>query len=203
MLAKNNQLYNLVLLLFTVSIGGIVLFLNPVLSDKGLASLGSYFVKDTTPAPVGIDLNFFKQVDECFFPIASLNGYTLRISSSFRTETDQDQLFSQGRTVNGHIVTWAEPGKSLHNYGFAIDVVDRWRGYDINWKKLAKIGIFCGLEQVDDPHFEHRAGLSTADFASGLRPVPLTLPCAVMDERAEASQPLTAEDLKNCNVPKF
>lgn len=116
---------------------------------------------------------------------------------------DQEAIYNSGRTINGHIVTWAEPGRSLHNYGFAVDVVDRWRGFDIDFDTLAKIGAYCALEQVDPPHFEHRAGLTTDDFSAGKRPPLLTLPCAAMDMRAKADEPLTLRDIKNCGAPAF
>ena len=155
------------------------------------------------PVPTALDPNFITQVNECFIPTAAVYGYDLRITSGFRSLTVQAAIYDSGRTVNGHIVTWAEPGESLHNYGFAVDVVDRWRGYNIDFDKLAKIGSYCGLEQVDPPHFEHRAGLTTADFAAGKRPPPLTLPCAIMDGRYKANQPLTLKDLQSCGTPKF
>jgi hypothetical protein len=160
-------------------------------------------MQEPIPMPKEINTNFLNQVNECFIPATAAYGYTLRITSGFRSIAEQDQAFNQGRTENGHIVTWAESGKSLHNYGFAVDVVDRWRGYNINWKRLGKIGVFCGLEQVDDPHFEHRSGLATADFAVGMRPPPMTIPCSVMGERAKAGQPLTLEDLRGCGAPSF
>lgn len=155
------------------------------------------------PMPTEINANFLAQVTDCFIPVASVYGYTLRITSGFRSIGEQNQLYEQGRTVDGHIVSWASEGKSIHNYGFAVDVVDRWRGYNIDWKKIAKIGAYCGLAQVDDPHFEYRGGLSTEDFIEGKTPPPLALPCSIMGDRAGAGKPLTAEDLKKCGAPKF
>jgi len=163
-------------------------------------------VQIPVPLPTDINSNFITQVNECFLPIATIYGYTLRISSGFRTVVEQNRLYNQGRTINGHMVTEAPGGKSLHNFGFAIDVVDRWREYNINWEKLARIGAYCGLEPSDEgdiSHFEHRDGLTTADFAAGKRPPPLTLPCAVMGERVKLNQPLTFKDLQNCGVAKF
>ena len=157
------------------------------------------------PIPTAIDSNFLTQINECFIPTAAIYGYTLRIASDFRSMTEQALMYDSGREVDGHIVTWAEPGRSLHNYGLAVDIVDRWRGYDVDFDKLAKIGTYCGLEQVDPPHFEHRAGLTTDQFVAGMRPAPLTLPCKIMDERTKAGRPLTLQDLKNnnCGVPQF
>ncbi|MEJ0021438.1 MAG: M15 family metallopeptidase [Candidatus Doudnabacteria bacterium] len=153
--------------------------------------------------PTALDPNFSTQINECFIPVAAAYGYTLRITSGFRSLEDQLAIYNSGRTVDGHIISWAEPGKSLHNYGFAVDVVDRWNGYDIDFDKLAKIGTYCGLEQVDPPHFEHRAGLSTDQFADGMRPPPLSLPCPIMDILAQDNKPLTLSGLKACGAPDF
>jgi len=136
-------------------------------------------------------------------PIAAVYGYTLRITDGFRSMDEQATIYDSGRTVDGHIVSWATPGKSLHNYGYAVDVVDRWRGYYINWIRLGKIGAYCGLQQADDAHFEYRDGLATDQFAAGMRPSLLTLPCAIMDERAKANQKLTPQDLQECGAPSF
>jgi peptidoglycan L-alanyl-D-glutamate endopeptidase CwlK len=161
---------------------------------------------EIVPLPTEINENFLKQVNECFLPTTSAYGYTLRISSGFRTLEEQDQLFEQGRTVDGHIVTDAPGGKSIHNYGYAIDIVDRWREYFINFEKLGKIATYCGLEQGHDgdlAHFEHRAGLTTEEFSQGKRPPLLKLPCSLMAERAANKQPFTKKDLQNCGAPEF
>jgi hypothetical protein len=165
----------------------------------------SVAVQQPIPIPTALDPNFLTQVNECFIPVAAIYGYTLRISSGFRSLVEQALIYNSGRNVDGHIVSWAEPGRSLHNYGFAVDVVDRWRGYNIDFDRLAKVGTYCGLEQVDPPHFEHRAGITTDQFETGMRPPLLTLPCAIMDERTKASQSLTLNDLKNnnCGTPKI
>ena len=161
--------------------------------------------KQPVPLPTEINANFLNQVDKCFIPVASLYGYTLRVSSGFRSIEEQNQIYQQGRVVNGHIVTEAQGGRSIHNFGFAVDVVDRWEEYDIDFDKLGKIAEYCGLEHGDDgdsAHFEHREGLTTDQFLEGSRPPLLTLPCAVMAER-DADQKLTLKDLKDCGAPKF
>ena len=73
----------------------------------------------------------------------------------------------------------------------------------INWEKLGNI---AGLEHGDEgdlAHFENRDGLTTDEFIEGLRPSDLTLPCAIMSERADANQKLTLKDLQDCAAPKF
>lgn len=47
----------------------------------------------------------------------------IRITQGLRTFTEQDELYAQGRTKPGNIVTHAKGGQSYHNYGLAIDFV--------------------------------------------------------------------------------
>lgn len=208
---KINWLYVFVVAFFALAVFAMNIFLQSKLS-KDLAVLENITVRmplpkpapKPVPLPTEINQNFLTQVNECFIPTATVYGYTLRITSDFRSLNEQAALYDSGRTEDGHIVSWAEAGKSIHNYGYAVDVVDRWRGYYVNWKRLAKIGEFCGLSQVDDAHFEYRGGLVTDQFASGMRPSsPLALPCAVMNERAKANQKLTLQDLQVCGVSSF
>lgn len=158
------------------------------------------------PLPTAMNPNFLTQVNKCFIPVAKVYGYTLRITDGFRSLANQSAMYYQGRTVNGHIVTEARPGHSLHNYGYAVDVVDRYRGYNINWTRLVKIGAYCSLEsggEGDLPHFEERAGLTTDQFAAGMRPPPLKLPCPIMVNRTATNNPLTLKELRACGAPKF
>lgn len=157
-------------------------------------------------APYGLDQNFATQVDDCFLPVAAVYGYDLRITSGFRSLAQQQQIYDQGRLEDGTVVSEAPPGHSLHNYGFAVDIVDRIKGYNINWSQLVVIGAYCGLDNGgvgDYPHFEYHGGLDTEQFAAGLRPKPLTLPCPVMATCAAAGQPLTLQDLQACGAPDF
>jgi peptidoglycan L-alanyl-D-glutamate endopeptidase CwlK len=178
-----------------VALGGII-FIHRTITVKS----------STVPVPTGMNPNFLNQVNECFIPTAAVYGYTLRITSGFRSMTEQAQIYDDGRNGSGTIISEAPPGHSLHNYGYAVDIVDRWKGYDIDWTKLIAIANYCHLENGgpgDLPHFEYRGGLTTDDFAAGLRPPPLTLPCPLMATRASENQPLTLADLKSCNAPDF
>jgi hypothetical protein len=158
------------------------------------------------PLPTEMNANFLEQVEKCLLPVAAVYGYILRVTSGYRTVAEQDLVFRQGRTENGHIITEVAGGRSLHNYGLAVDVVDRWRGYDIDWERLGRIGAWCGLEQNDEgdrAHFTHRAGLSIEQLAVGFRPPPLVLPCALLAERAVAGDRLTKVGLRECGAPEF
>ena len=46
-----------------------------------------------------------------------------RFSYTLRTFAEQAEIFAQGRTKPGGIVTNARPGLSAHNYGLAVDIV--------------------------------------------------------------------------------
>ncbi len=158
------------------------------------------------PIPTGMNPNFLDQVNECFIPSAGAYGYDLRITSGFRSMTQQETIYEDGRDGSGTIISDAPPGHSLHNYGYAVDIVDRWKGYDINWNQLIAIAAYCHLENGgpgDLPHFEYRGGLSTDDFAAGKRPPPLALPCPLMATRQKENKPLTLADLKSCGAPDF
>jgi len=175
---------------------GAILFIPGISTIKG----------SVADLPTGMNQNFLDQVNKCFIPTAAAYGYTLRITSGFRSMTEQAQIYDDGREDTGTIISEAPPGHSLHNYGYAVDVVDRWSGYNINWTKLIAIGNYCRLENGgpgDLPHFEYRGGLSTDDFAAGKRPPPLTLPCPIMTTRAQENQPLTLADLRGCGAPDF
>jgi hypothetical protein len=164
------------------------------------------FGTTSVPLPTEENPNFLTQVTDCFLPITAIYGYDLRITDAFRSIADQTQIYESGRAVDGHIVSEAPPGHSLHNYGYAVDVADRTAGYNLNWDKLVKIGTYCSLESGgvgDLPHFEYRGGLTTDQFATGMRPPPLTLPCAVMAERGASTTPLTLKDLQACAAPDF
>jgi hypothetical protein len=158
------------------------------------------------PMPTGLDPNFITQVDDCFLPTAAVYGYDLRITSGFRSLAEQQQIYDQGRLEDGTVVSEAPPGHSLHNYGFAVDIVDRIKGYNLDWPQLIAIGAYCGLGNGgvgDEPHFEYRGGLDTDQFAAGMRPAPLTLPCPVMVTRAAENKPVTLGDLQVCGAPAF
>jgi D-alanyl-D-alanine dipeptidase len=63
------------------------------------------------------------------------HGTFLCVYQGFRTVAQQDDLYAQGRTKPGHIVTNARGGYSNHNYGMAVDVVPYLSGDGgaLNW----------------------------------------------------------------------
>lgn len=103
-------------------------------------------------------------------------GITLRVTSARRTFEEQTELYEQGRTAPGSVVTWVEAGYSYHNYGLAIDVVeirDKQAVWETeHWDAIGKLGEEFGFEwggrwagkQRDRPHFQLTFGLTTAEL---------------------------------------
>jgi peptidoglycan LD-endopeptidase CwlK len=108
---------------------------------------------------------------------------------ALRTFEDQDELYAQGRTKPGTIVTNARGGDSLHNYGLAADFVldgqvekpgiqwswetraDFNADHRNDWMEMGEIVESCGLEWggrwkrlPDLPHVQNRYGLTLAEI---------------------------------------
>jgi D-alanyl-D-alanine carboxypeptidase len=160
------------------------------------------------PNPTQEDPSFIKVVNECVIPIANLYGFNLYVSADFRSYDEQQVLYNQGRTVNGHIVTQARGGQSMHNFGLAVDFADHADGNNLDYGELTAINSWCGLEHgdrgfLDLPHYEYRGGLTLAQLQAGFRPKPIALPCATLDTKAQDSQTITRADLTACGAPNF
>lgn len=48
-------------------------------------------------------------------------GLEVRVTSTLRTWQEQQDIYNQGRTKSGLVVTNAKPGDSIHNWGCAFD----------------------------------------------------------------------------------
>lgn len=59
----------------------------------------------------------------------------IRIVQGYRTIEEQDQLYAQGRTTPGAIVTKARGGESYHNYGLAIDFALLFKNGAVSWDR--------------------------------------------------------------------
>lgn len=101
------------------------------------------------------------------------------IFESVRTPERQQELWEQGRSKAGKIITDAPAGMSYHQYGVAFDVVfldskgnPSWSEKH-DWETLGKIGKMLGLEwggdwkNADRPHFEFTRGIDVQDFLDG------------------------------------
>lgn len=105
-----------------------------------------------------------------------------RFSHTLRTFKEQEDLYAQGRTKPGRIVTNAKSGRSWHNYGLAIDIVLLVGGgvsWDIStdfdndgksdWIEVVQVFKEYGWEWggewrfKDNPHFQKTLGLNIND----------------------------------------
>ncbi len=97
-----------------------------------------------------------------------LPSLSIQVTQGFRSWNEQDNLYAQGRTTPGKIVTNAPGGYSMHNLGLAVDLVPEdvipgqpnWNVESEAWKKLLAAGPACGLAEgaqwrtfPDNPHF--------------------------------------------------
>ena len=72
-----------------------------------------------------------KIITEC--DIALTGRAKVRISQGLRTFAEQDALYAIGRTKPGKKLTNAKGGQSVHNYGFAVDIVLIIDGKEASW----------------------------------------------------------------------
>ncbi len=101
---------------------------------------------------------------------------TITRSGGRRTFPEQDELYAQGRTRPGNIVTNSRGGLSNHNYGLAVDVVPlvngrpNWNVPASVWQTIGDAGKRAGLNWggdwrsfKDPPHFELPVGMSVQE----------------------------------------
>lgn len=109
-------------------------------------------------------------------------GLNIGISETFRSVERQNELYNQGRTAPGDIVTQAKGSdmSSYHQWGLAFDIYNNVPGDLYNLKVLNKAGAIgqkLGLEWggawtgfKDRPHFQYTFGLSIKDLKAGKLP---------------------------------
>lgn len=119
------------------------------------------------------------QVD-AFLAACAAAGVDVLITCTLRSREEQTELYAQGRTSPGHIVTNARAGQSAHQYGLAIDVVPMvngkpdWNGKDPVWEKVGELGQAAGLTWLgapgskfpEEPHLEHSDWRTVAGIAA-------------------------------------
>lgn len=118
--------------------------------------------------------------------------YKVIITQGYRSTKEQDDLYAQGRTKPGKIVTNAKGGQSMHNYGLAIDfALATLDGKKVSWDTKAdfdrdgkadwmevvdeakKLGFEWGGDWesfLDMPHFQMLGGLSEKEVRAGKYP---------------------------------
>lgn len=102
----------------------------------------------------------------------------IRIVQGLRTFKEQNDIYAQGRSTKGPIVTRAKGGQSYHNYGLAIDfcllIDEKEISWDVkkdfdgdgtsDWMEVVKVfqeaGYLWGKAFNDLPHFEKTFGFN-------------------------------------------
>jgi len=106
-------------------------------------------------------------------------GLDVLIYSTYRDIESQNELYAQGRTKAGKIVTNSKGGQSYHNYRVAFDFVPMFNGKPL-WNdtkaitKVGEIGESIGLSWAgrwksfkELLHFQYTEGLTLKDFQEG------------------------------------
>ena len=86
-----------------------------------------------------------------FVDAAKAAGLDVLIYCTFRSRPEQDDLYAQGRTKPGPVVTNARAGQSAHNFGLAFDgaplIAGRiaWDAHE-QWTIYGQVAASVGLE---------------------------------------------------------
>lgn len=108
-----------------------------------------------------LDPNFKEKVMK-FLSHAHHAGYSIFITEGYRSQERQNELYAQGRTKPGNIVTWTL--NSVHTQRKAIDIA--WNHPELYpsdldlWKEVGKIASVYGIDWGYDlwgkdlPHFQ-------------------------------------------------
>lgn len=135
------------------------------------------------------------QMDQLYLPflqrlldmVAALNAENLffRASEGHRTFAREDELYAQGRTAPGPIVTPAQGGESAHNFGIAVDFMRIVNGkaswVDTDYEALGPTAVEHGLvwggswHKPDRPHVQW-PGFITAEDMLPLKEIYLAHP---------------------------
>lgn len=116
---------------------------------------------------------------EAFRRKCDSRGIDVIFISTYRDNESQDDLYAQGRTKPGKIVTKVRGGRSFHNHRVAFDFVPVVNGKavwdnDELWAQCGAVGRECGLEWggdwsgfTDKPHMQDTNGFSIEDYIAG------------------------------------
>lgn len=133
--------------------------------------LNSRKIEDLHPKVAAMCREFIIKCDE--------QGIDILITSTYRDIESQNELYAQGRSKPGKIVTKAKGGQSFHNWRVAFDFVPLLNGKPA-WNDTAlftrcgEIGESVGLEWAgrwvrfkELAHFQYTNGLKLIDFQNG------------------------------------
>ncbi|MFD2613524.1 M15 family metallopeptidase [Paenibacillus gansuensis] len=150
-------------------------------------------------------------------------GVQILITQGSRSKEYQDELYAQGRTKPGKIVTNARGGHSYHNYGLAIDfalllncgrevswdtLLDADRDCMADWMEVVdeaeKLGFEWGgrWDFVDKPHLQMTFGLEIKELLAG-KPVLVPTAAAPAPPPPPQKKLTMAVQVKDKNIASF
>ncbi|SFB62506.1 peptidoglycan L-alanyl-D-glutamate endopeptidase CwlK [Cohnella sp. OV330] len=128
-----------------------------------------------------------KLIERCY-----QRGVQILITHGFRSYSEQNELYDQGRSKPGQIVTNAQGGYSFHNFGVAIDFAllladgrqvswntlrDDDKDSLPDWSEVVEEAKLIGFEWGGDwrsfqdlPHFQFTFGITIQQYRLGRRP---------------------------------
>ncbi|SMF89603.1 peptidoglycan L-alanyl-D-glutamate endopeptidase CwlK [Paenibacillus uliginis N3/975] len=146
--------------------------------------------KEDAPPVTGIHPVVLDQKNKLVAKVREI-GIKIIITDGYRSDEEQNRLYKQGRSTEGDIVTNAQAGESMHNYGLAIDFALQLKDgsviwdmeYDGNgngrsdWMEVVAIAKDLGFQWGGDwtnfpdyPHLQIDFGLTIRDLKRGKRP---------------------------------
>ncbi len=186
---KKNQLYiiwSVVILFFLM----VILSINviPDIQEEKKDKRYVYLGKD---APIPSQLNpIVEERKNILINKAANQKINVVITEGIRTFEKQKQLYQQGRTTTGNIVTHKKAGESFHNYGLAFDYAlldsngtiiwdidyDGNKNGESDWFEVADMAKKLGFDWGGDwedfkdyPHLQMTFGLKIAMLKEGYR----------------------------------
>jgi len=151
-----------------------------------------------------------------FLRRCAARGLAPKITETYRTAAYQNQLYAQGRTAPGSIVTNARGGQSIHEYRLAFDICQNVAGkaYDESKSftldgKPADFFQACGRvwqemggewggawpSFPDKPHLQYCAGFTDAQIRAGAK-----IPADAKMPWETAPEPLTAMNTMQLSI---
>lgn len=116
-----------------------------------------------------LEADFKPLVEELLAKTEAATNRKWAISDGRRTMAAQRDIYAQGRTKPGKVVSNAKPGQSAHNFGYAVDLWPLKANGDFDWG--AKVSLFKTMGAIaesmgltwgggfrtlfDGPHVEH------------------------------------------------
>lgn len=142
--------------------------------DANAKQLAKHLSKVLQNGCIGIDALYpdLKDKTKLLLEKMSTLQMDIQIVETFRTCKRQDELYAQGRTMAGNIVTNAKGLQSYHNYGLAFDFrFVKWGYSPPNPEiiktladKATKLGLVWGGSFGDSYHLEWHPGFIWNDI---------------------------------------